>query len=450
MKVRWIHTADVHLGYYQYGLSERALDFARAFKYVADYAIRTSADFLIIAGDLFHRRNVDALTLGQAYELLSELRAAEIPVLCVEGNHERAYYNSAWSWLNFLSNAGFLYLLSPSHDHGRVRLEPWDEENRSGGYVDLGQVRVSGIKYYGASAPTVLEQIAHQLSREDSRPFSVMMLHEGLEGQLPRITGGLSASQLEVLRPYSEYLALGHIHKQYDLANWAFNPGSLETCSVEECSWERGFYEVTADTETRRLLEVKLHSDLPRRAFVRVFVEVERFSTPRELLEGALRQAEARMRGRDGCRPVLEVSLIGTLQFSDSALSVTEIEERLREEFDPLVVRVKNSTLPAGYDSRIALDEEGQIDRRALELQVLTDLVLRDARYADSAAEWAAVFQRVKDMALDDLPPQEIFRVVERGIARKDTVAHYSARSTPAPSSQEGEHAECAGKEAAG
>ncbi len=417
MKIRWIHTADVHLGYQQYGLHTRADDFARAFMHVCEHAISSRVDFMLIAGDLFHKRAVDARTMTQAFDLLTRMKQAGIPVLCVEGNHERAFYNSSYTWLEFLCFHDLLYLLGPDHSSGQSRLEPWDEENRLGGYVDIGPARVYGIKYHGASAPRVLEHVSEQLGGEARRPFSVAMLHEGLEGQIPRSTGGLSSTQMEMLRPHCEYLALGHIHKQYELGGWAYNPGSLETCSTEEWDWSRGYYEVEADTESRQLLSVKHHEN-PRRQFHRVFVGIEACTTPQSLEDTVLREVERKISAVRAHKPVVDVTLRGTLQFGDDGLNLDQIEARVRENWDPLVVRIKNNTVPVGYSASAAINEDGSIDRRALELQVLADLLVRDARYAGAAAEWAQIFQELKDSALAGLPPEEVVTLLERGLER--------------------------------
>jgi DNA repair exonuclease SbcCD nuclease subunit len=419
LRIRWIHTADVHLGYQQYGRKERSRDFTLAFKHVCEQAIRSRVDFLLIAGDLFHKRNVDPFTVNQAWELLERLRAARIPVLCVEGNHERAFYGGGFTWLDFLSNIGLLHLLAPTYEGGVSSLEPWDEDARLGGYVDIGPARVLGIKYHGASAPAVLKHVSEGLATRGDRPFSVMMLHEGLEGQLPRATGGLSSTQMEVLRPHCDYLALGHIHKQYDFGRWAFNPGSLETCSSEEADWERGYYEVTADTEARALVDIRLQP-VPRRPFRRFYVDAQGFPTPGGLEDAVMRQVERGLAGDGGARPVLEVTLRGTLPFSDDALRLRELEERVQEAFDPLVVRIKNHTVPAGFHSGVAVGEDGQIDRRALELQVFQELVARDSRYAFSASELARMFQQLKDLALEGRPPEDAVALLERDLPRPE------------------------------
>jgi|Deesub1362A_J573_1020465.scaffolds.fasta_scaffold00039_42 DNA repair exonuclease SbcCD nuclease subunit len=106
---QFIHTADVHLGYVQYGLHQRFIDFGRAFSQVVSYAIENDVDFVLISGDLFHKRNINALTYLQAYELLSRLKG--IPVFVIEGNHDLAYFKDRHSWLEALDRQGLITLL---------------------------------------------------------------------------------------------------------------------------------------------------------------------------------------------------------------------------------------------------------------------------------------------------------------------------------------------------
>ena len=56
MRATFVHTADNHLGYEQYGFKARFNDFATAFYSVIDDAIARKADLVIIAGDLFNKR----------------------------------------------------------------------------------------------------------------------------------------------------------------------------------------------------------------------------------------------------------------------------------------------------------------------------------------------------------------------------------------------------------
>src|SRR5579863_6488367 len=110
MRASFIHIADTHLGYEQYGVRERFNDFSRAFWDITDEAVNRQVDFVVIAGDLFNKRAIDALTLIHAIEGLKKLRDKGIPVVAIEGNHDRSYYRDGTSWLQFLCHQGYLKL----------------------------------------------------------------------------------------------------------------------------------------------------------------------------------------------------------------------------------------------------------------------------------------------------------------------------------------------------
>ena len=90
MHFKFLHFGDCHLGYRQYDHPDRANDFYRALRHVIDAALAEQVDFVILAGDLFHKRAIDALTLNQAVTQLERLQQAGIPCIAVEGNHELA------------------------------------------------------------------------------------------------------------------------------------------------------------------------------------------------------------------------------------------------------------------------------------------------------------------------------------------------------------------------
>src|SRR5215813_15650523 len=128
MRAAFVHTADNHLGYEQYGLKERFNDFARAFLAVVDAAIERRADAFLIAGDLFNKRAIDAQTLMQAQAGFERLREAGIPAIAIEGNHDRSYYRDGTSWLQFLCWQHLLILLSPRIEDGIPQLTAWDPD----------------------------------------------------------------------------------------------------------------------------------------------------------------------------------------------------------------------------------------------------------------------------------------------------------------------------------
>jgi hypothetical protein len=74
--MQFLHIADIHLGYQQYGLEARFDDFSKVFLHLVDEAIAQQVDFVLLAGDLFHKRSVDplAMTLGTEVETLMDQR----------------------------------------------------------------------------------------------------------------------------------------------------------------------------------------------------------------------------------------------------------------------------------------------------------------------------------------------------------------------------------------
>jgi len=91
--MRFMHVADIHLGYQQYGSKERFNDFSQVFLYIVEQAIEQQVDFVLLAGDLFEKRTVDPLAMRVAIEGLSQLREAGISVIAVEGNHENTAFS---------------------------------------------------------------------------------------------------------------------------------------------------------------------------------------------------------------------------------------------------------------------------------------------------------------------------------------------------------------------
>lgn len=427
MKCKFLHLSDVHLGYQQYNHKERFNDFGRAFLHIVDQSISERVDFIVLGGDLFHKRAIDPPTLIQAIEGLSRLKEADIPVAAVEGNHERAYYRDVFSWMDFLADRGYLTLLNPiSFKEGVPVLTAWNGEK--GAYLDLspsgdttgGRVRIYGVKYYGASSDRVVEGLVKALADmdHDSVEYVILVMHAGLEGVLPHYTATLTHSQLVPLRDYVDYLALGHIHKPFEREDWIYNPGSPETCGMDEAAWsDRGYYLVEVDTGQRLKHKARLIRN-PRRPFFRLSLSVDTYESPEALYAAAqeyIKREATQQAGR--LQPVVELALEGVLPFDRHELDAKRLEIIVEEAFDPLLVRVANHTVPTEYE--VSGDESKS--RAELEREVVEDLVERDSRYRPAAADWAEVILNVKRMTLEGTSPEGILDYLESSSRPIDT-----------------------------
>lgn len=421
MRATFVHTADNHLGYEQYGSRERFDDFAKAFWHVVDDAIARQADFFVISGDLFNKRAIDALTLVQARMGLQRLADAGIPAIGIEGNHDRSYYRDGFSWLQFLSYLGVLKLLSPVMRDGQPELSEWSQDTLQGLYVPLkdGRVRVYGLPWYGASTARVMRGFADTLAaaraEEDAAgvEYRVLLMHTGVEGILPQLQGLPTRADFEPLHGLVDYVALGHVHKPYELENWLFNPGSTETWGAEESAWDRGYYAVQVDTDVapEASKHTPTHVTNPRRAFVRFPFRVDGLSDPSSFYEHFEREVRQQARDHAGVlqsKPVVDVSLIGVFAFDPDAIEKNRLEEIVKERFTPLIARIHDSARSNAYDLDGVEETDLRADRQALEARVFEDMLARDARFQERATEWSATLSALKRMALEGEPHEQI------------------------------------------
>jgi len=416
MTIRFIHAADIHLGYRQYGSDERCEDFAGAFSRLAHEAIASKANYLLLAGDLFHKQSMEPRTLYQATATLQRLREAGIGVIAIEGNHERPRYSAAFSWLDYLAEAKLLILLNPDFRDGEAILQPWDDLSLTGAYIDLpGGVRVIGARYFGASTPVLVDALARALGQVPGpRPaYTILMLHAGIEGVLDYYSGGLTMAQLESLRPHVDYVALGHIHKPFVRDGWIYNPGSLETCSIDEAKWQdRGYFLLDVNPGAKPQVVV---TQIPteRRDFVQIALSVNHCHEPESLyrsLESTLCKTEPRGPNLPSgyVRPVVELRLEGMLAFDRTTLDTGRIERMVRDRLDPLICRIRDLSEAGG--SRI--DVAASLTRSELERHVVRELVEQDASLRP-AEDWAAMVLEIKEMALRRSSPEQIIAEAE-------------------------------------
>jgi DNA repair exonuclease SbcCD nuclease subunit len=415
MGFRFIHAADVHLGYEQYNLPERAADFARAYIAMVEHARDVRADFILIAGDLFHRSSADAWMLKQATFGLSLLREAGIPVLAVEGNHDTQHARKQLSWMEYLCDQELLSLLNVEiAPNGHKSVVAFDPEERRGSWIDVAGARVYGMKYYGAATARFLEEIQGDL-QPGPGAYTIMMLHAGMAGQVPHLHGGLTMGQIEGLRPAVDYLALGHVHKRLQ-DDWAYNPGSLETNSMEEINWPHGFFDVQVDA-ARDPKHVVTPVETPcLRAFHRLDVHTEGDET----LEAFVERAEEVIAAESAVpeRAVLEVDLSGVAGFRRQEVPVDRLKGAAESRFKPLVVRVRNNLVPPGP---VAVRHGERMRRPELERTVVEQMVYQDVEYRDRAAAWTTLILDVKNMAANrETPPATIADHVQRTLGQME------------------------------
>jgi DNA repair exonuclease SbcCD nuclease subunit len=353
--------------------------------------------------------------------MLRELDRQQIPVVVVEGNHDQRESASRFSWLRSFSQWGFIKLLEPCWEEGgQIRLDPWDQERKTGSYIDIGDARIFGSTWYGTTIGQTLPVLGaaiHQHRRPGAT--SIVLLHCDIEGQLNRpIPAALSTSKLGVLRDAVDYLALGHTHKKFEIDGWVFNPGSLEACNVEEAGVPRGAYVVETDGPVIKAEFVEAGKDFFQRPFERLELDIMGDEEPEAVGRGILalieRELGCHQEQDDDAKPIVEVTLRGQLGFRNSMLRLDKIKEEAMDRFKPMGLIINNKTVPKQL--AVAVDLSHDAPRLEREVKVIEDLIKPDPRFRERASELANLIIEVKRLALEREGPEKMFNLIEQRV----------------------------------
>ena len=409
--MKFLHISDVHLGCTRYQLEDSPKDFYRAWIDVLQkYAIGENVDFVVMAGDFFHKRNVPPETMNHAFAGLSLLKDAGIPVAAIEGNHDQKHSDSEYSWLRSLENWRLIHIIEPRSVEGKFVYDEWNYDSEHyirGGFIDIGNARIFGSAWYGASANWAIPMLTEAI-KENRREgaFHILLLHTDVEGHQTHPIPALSLANLKELKSVTDYVALGHTHKFYEIDNWAFNPGSLEITKIDEYRETRGAWLVEVDENNQ--VNARHLRDYTQRPFQRIGFDVSGFAETKDITEGVLDKVkgEARTAENGKPQPIIEITLRGHLGFPNSLLEMQRIREVTQKLTDALHVRIKNHSAPVEY--AVAADLEEDVSREKLERRVIEDLIFRDNRYKIRAEEITEAVIGAKRMVLSDEEPEKI------------------------------------------
>jgi len=232
MKIRFIHTADLHLDTPFKGLSEFNKALAdklkdasfQAFRNIIDCCIVKKVDFLLIAGDIFDTEERSIQAQIRFVTELKRLSGAGIPAYFVCGNHD-----FLGSWLDTLQIPGNTIQFGSSLD-----CESFHRD------------RVALADIYGISFGTkaVTENLAARYERKGNpAPISIAICH-GTIGPAGAHHNYAPFHLSDIQDKQFDYWALGHIHKRaiiHDAYPAVVYPGNPQGRDFGE-SGEKGCY----------------------------------------------------------------------------------------------------------------------------------------------------------------------------------------------------------------
>lgn len=421
--IRFIHTADLHLGAPFSGLRTQSPRWANtlltaiptAFQRMIDVAITEAVDFVIIAGDIFDSARPSYADFALFMNGLQQLAAADIPVYCCTGNHDPL---SSWSaeYGTLPSNTHLFSVETPSFftfikgdDAGDGVRGAHNAASASGTHTaasatsvpstpgahsaasasDPIRVVLGGRGYYARSFPQdrdVSEGITwanccEALPGPYEPDFTIGVIHTGLNIDPTRSP----VEPRELMRRGLDYWACGHIHQKVLI------PPDAPVIAFSGCPQGRAIQE----TGDHGILLVTLSDDEPNRVefiptapvvWQRFEVDVSSCETITQIQE-KIQAAQFTLNARSHAQHMIcRVRLIGT-----TALHA-QLTDQVRED----IRHALNDSYDFFFIDAITGATRPPVDRATLEAEGLFPAVFMhtlDGKAASRAATVAELEQ---------------------------------------------------------
>lgn len=357
MKFEFIHCGDLHLGCFPNRLEERFLDFFDRFDEMIDYAITHGIEWMLISGDFFHLKVINAKTMQKTLELLQKAKDHHITIVVIEGNHDKAFFVDEDSWLTFLHAQSYIILLESVVENGLLMTSPY--ENKSGAILELKDVRIIGISYLGGTTEKYIKEWTNRLDTSDK--FSILMLHAAIDRLSGQEMGDIKGNIIKDLQGKIDYVALGHIHTQYEYEAFCYNPGSLENVHVRDKEKNvKGFYHVVVQDTSKTVTHI---ASKPRKIVFAHF-DVTGMSTPKEVEEHILSQTIVVQP-----REMMQMTLTGKVTFNPFLIDIKSVYDELMNRYNLLHLDIQNHI----NASKLSSNQTDAMDMSTIVFNIIKD-----------------------------------------------------------------------------
>jgi exonuclease SbcD len=316
----FVHAADLHLDSPFKGLTKvpetvrvrlKESTF-QAMRRLAEVARQESADFVVLAGDLYDSADRSLRAQLRLQRMLAELTAEGIGVFVVHGNHDPESGRQAkLDWPDgvhvFGSAAGSAECVPAYRRSGELA------------------AHIYGISYPSAA---VTDNLALRFAKREGAPFHLALLHANVDGD-PAHDNYAPCRLTELMAAGFDYWALGHVHDRRVLHEYphVVYPGNMQGRSVRETG-AKGVYLVRVSETGDVRLDFRDTSDV---RWMESVVSIDGAEREQQLKDRLLQAAEnARMSG-DGRPVVLRLRLEGRGLLHHALLQDALAEEWLEE-----------------------------------------------------------------------------------------------------------------------
>ncbi len=295
MKIKFIHTADIHFGMENYGkidaktgIHTRLLDFEKALNSCIDVAIKENVDFFLFAGDAYKTHNPSQTQQKLLFKCFLRLYSAGIPIVIVIGNHDHPLSFGKAHALDMLGEIpleGFHVFSKPGSivlntKNGPITIVgvPWPTRNSiaiADRHLDKSNSQLT--EYISKAVAHIISDYAQKIDQTIPAVLaSHITVNTGIfSGSEKRAIYGndpmLMPSQLAI-KPF-DYVALGHLHRHQNLNESGYPAvvysGSIERIDFGERKEDKGFCLVTIPEKHKATYEF---IPVPTRPFIQIEV----------------------------------------------------------------------------------------------------------------------------------------------------------------------------------
>ena len=330
--LRFIHTADVHLGARHADLGEQAAaqrerQFA-AFVAAVDLALAEKVDLFLVAGDLFDSNTQPKRSVERVAAELARLVAAKIRTVIIPGTHDAYDRSSLYRVHDLKALAG-----STEDDDLVTLLTP----DRPSVHLATCDVVVHGPVFATKRAPHSPLRDLRGVAGAEGATWQIGMVHGALA--IPGKTDGdeVVFSREEVEASGLDYLALGHWHStqrgKAGTTTWAY-AGAPEPVAVTQDGAGKVLLVALDEHAGKRSTHVE-EREVGKTRFQHLDVDVASLSDQPALVKMIAAKASPDL--------VIDVRLIG-VRLDELDVSADEVEDQLKGSF--LRLRVRDVSVP--------------------------------------------------------------------------------------------------------
>ena len=342
--MQFVHMADTHLGYRQYGLSERENDFLNVFNHAIDEVVDERPDFVIHSGDLFEYSRPPTKALLTAQNGISRLKNEKIPIYAIAGNHDIVMKKNSIPPQILYKDFG-LKIISPKNPS----------------FIEK-DVFIGGAPYASKYTSKHLVERLQTIEKTSSEyKKTILVLHQGIDRYMPyeyEIKIG------EIPQSFN-YCAFGHIHERivddFGEGKLAY-PGSTEIWRSNEVEGYKkngkGFYLVDIGGDLPEIEKIDLK--LPRE-FLKETIQYT------QLKEEIARISEIIKKLKE--KPVLNITVTG------GNFSRSEVYEIINQAFSNECLSVRSKYVPDILDENLNI---ANMERDALNIKRMIKEHLKD------------------------------------------------------------------------